>query len=73
MPFDSRYEVQNTLVDVVSSICQTLSVGGLGSPAALYLAAAGAGAITLVGRCRLTVSKPVLKAPMGSALEPIIS
>jgi len=27
----------------------------------------------LVGRCRLTVSKPVLKAPMVSALETIIS
>jgi hypothetical protein len=26
-----------------------------------------------VGRCRLTVSKPVLKAPMVSALEAIIS
>jgi hypothetical protein len=26
-----------------------------------------------VGRCRLTVSKPVLAAPMVSALEPIIS
>jgi len=25
-----------------------------------------------VGRCRLTVSKPVLKAPMVSALETII-
>ena len=27
---------------------------------------------SLVGRCRLTVSKPVLKAPMVSALEAII-
>jgi hypothetical protein len=27
---------------------------------------------SVVGRCRLTVSKPVLKAPMGSALETII-
>jgi len=26
----------------------------------------------MVGRCRLTVSKPVLKAPMVSALETII-
>ena len=26
----------------------------------------------VVGRCRLTVSKPVLKAPMVSALEAII-
>jgi hypothetical protein len=27
---------------------------------------------SMVGRCRLTVSKPVLKAPMVSALDPII-
>ena len=27
---------------------------------------------TMVGRCRLTVSKPVLKAPMVSALEATI-
>ena len=29
--------------------------------------------LILVGQCRLTVSKPVLKAPMVSALETIIS
>ena len=30
------------------------------------------GASCTVGRCRFTVSKPVLKAPMDSALETII-
>jgi hypothetical protein len=33
----------------------------------------GADCTCKVGRCRLTVSKPVLKAPLVSALETIIS
>ena len=33
----------------------------------------GGGVGAKVGRCRLTVSKPVLKAPMVSALETTIS
>jgi len=33
----------------------------------------GEGAAAQAGRCRLTVSKPVLKAPMVSALETMIS
>ena len=72
--------------DVASVILSTL-VGGIRSgtlalPAALAAggetaaaaaeAAEAAGALE-VGRCRLTVSKPVLKAPMVSALDTIIS
>jgi len=41
----------------------------LDMPAEVLKQAAAAG----VGRCRLTVSKPVLKAPMVSALETITS
>jgi hypothetical protein len=34
---------------------------------------AGGLGINLVGQCRLTVSKPMLRAPMVSALEYVIS
>jgi len=42
------------------------------SKAVLFKKFAGIDAVDLVGRCRFTVSNPVLKAPMVSALETII-
>ena len=39
----------------------------------LALSAVSLSCTNLVGRCRLTVSKPVLKAPKVPALETIIS
>jgi hypothetical protein len=47
---------------------------GPGATMALYVEPCSiCGNVCKVGRCRLTVSKPVLTAPMVSALEPRIS
>jgi len=46
---------------------------GLSMPELLNQTQHYSGRVRKVGRCRLTVSKPVLKAPMLSALETIIS
>jgi hypothetical protein len=57
------------VVDVFDAASYTWSVRHLSAPRAI---AVGAGAGAWVGRCRLTVSNPALKAPTVSALETII-
>jgi len=62
----SRFAFNFNLRRYISDSCTSAALANMsssGNPAAAHA----------VGQCRLTVSKPVLKAPMVSALETIIS
>jgi hypothetical protein len=52
----------------MEALCETLRLAAAATDGG---AEAGV-SVTLVGQCRLTVSKPLFKAPMVSALETII-
>ena len=58
---------------VANAEAASAEVAALRDAAAAAEEEAAAAREAAVGRCRLTVSKPVLKAPMVSALETIIS
>jgi len=61
-----------TVVAGASDYTQFIASGVDVTTSAFVGSAAHTFTITPVGRCRLTVSKPVLKPPMVSALESII-